>query len=58
MGVEDDRTGVETITLGKWERATIPQGSLEETGLRVPSLLNLWFDVLPPDGRVFLVAVG
>ena len=55
--IDDDTVEIDHVVVGRWGFATVPEGSLDETGSRVP-LLNLGFQVLPPEGRVFVVWTG
>jgi hypothetical protein len=53
-GIDDATVVVETTAVGKWGVVTIPAGSRDEFG-SVLSLMNVGHEVLPPEGRIFLL---
>ncbi len=54
-GVKDPAVEVRAEALGRWGNAVIPQGSRDEWGTVFSGVLNVGFNVLPPEGRVYLV---
>lgn len=54
-GVNDPAVEVRTEALERWGSAVIPRGSRDEWGTVVSVVLNVGFNVLPPEGRVYLV---
>ncbi|ONI67067.1 hypothetical protein BWI15_28225 [Kribbella sp. ALI-6-A] len=54
-GVEDSGVEVRTEALGRWGVAVIPAGSQDEWGTVFPVVMDVGFNQLPPEGRVFVV---
>ena len=54
-GVEDSAVEVRTESLGKWDVAMLPAGSRDEWGSTFPEVMNVWWNQLPPEGRVYVI---
>jgi hypothetical protein len=55
-GIEDPTVDVRTESLSTWTVSVIPARSRDEWGTLLPDTLNVGYNELPPEGRVFLTA--
>jgi hypothetical protein len=55
-GIEDLTVDVRTESISRWGVSMIPAGSRDEWGTLLPDTLNVGYNQLPPEGRVFLTA--
>jgi hypothetical protein len=53
-GVEDSAVEVHTKALRKSDVATVPAGSRDERGTVFPEIINVGYNQLPPEGRVYV----
>lgn len=54
IGVDDETVEVKTKVVSRWGHVMIPEGARDESGDSMP-LLNVSFQVLPLEGRVYLI---
>lgn len=54
-GVQDSALEVRIEALGTWGIARIPAGSRDEWGMVFLQALNVGYNELPPEGRVYVV---
>lgn len=55
VGIDDSTVVVEVHSVSRWEIVSIPEGARDESGRVLPGM-SIGHSVLPPEGRVFLVA--